>query len=60
MSTTSWQSKAKYNAKAYKVIQVQLKKELVESFNDKLKQDGITKAEFFRRAITKYLDEAEE
>ena len=47
----------KYKAKAYKQIKVEYKKELVEALNEKLKQDGITKAEFFRRAIKNYLDE---
>ncbi len=47
----------KYKAKAYKQIKVEYKKELVEALNEKLKQDGITKAEFFRRAIKNYLNE---
>ena len=55
MSQTSWQSKAKYNAKTYKVIQVQLKKELVEAFDQKLSAEGKTKAAFFREAIERYL-----
>ncbi len=55
MSDTSWQVKAKYNAKAYKVVQVQLKKELVAAWEEKLATDGLTKAEFIRRAIQEYL-----
>lgn len=46
----------KYKAKAYKQIKVEYKKEFVEAFEKKLKQDGITKAEFFRRAIKDYLN----
>lgn len=46
----------KYKAKAYKQIKVEYKKEFVEAFEKKLKQDGITKAEFFRRAIKNYLN----
>lgn len=45
----------KYKAKAYKQIKVEYKKEFVEAFEKKLKQDGITKAEFFRRAIKDYM-----
>lgn len=47
----------KYKAKAYKQIKVEYKKELVEAFEQKLKEDGIGKAEFFRRAILDYLGE---
>ncbi len=47
----------KYKAKAYKQIKVEYKKEFVEAFIEKLKQDGISKAEFIRSAIKKYLDE---
>ncbi len=45
----------KYKAKAYKQIKVEYKREFVEEFEAKLAQDGITKAEFFRRAIKSYL-----
>lgn len=47
----------KYKAKAYKQIKVEYKKELVEALEQKLKADGISKAEFFRRAILDYLEE---
>ena len=46
----------KYKAKAYKQIKVEYKKEFVEAFEEKLKSDGISKAEFFRRAINEYLN----
>ena len=45
----------KYKAKAYKQIKVEYKREFVEAFEEKLKQDGISKAEFFRRAIKNYM-----
>lgn len=45
----------KYKAKAYKQIKVEYNREFVESFEEKLKADGITKAEFFRQAIKKYM-----
>ena len=45
----------KYKAKAYKQIKVEYKREFVEAFEEKLKQDGISKAEFFRRAIKDYI-----
>ncbi len=57
MGKTSWQAKAKYNAKTYKVIQVQLKKELVEQFEQKLSKDNMSKSEFIRQAILSYLGE---
>lgn len=47
----------KYKAKAYKRITVEYKRELIEAFEEQLKKDGIKKAEFFRNAITKYLEE---
>lgn len=47
----------KYKAKAYKQIKVEYNREFVEAFETKLKQDKITKAEFFRRAIKSYLEE---
>ena len=46
----------KYKAKAYKQIKVEYKKEFVDAFNEKLKKDGIKKADFFRKAIQEYLD----
>ena len=45
----------KYKAKAYKQIKVEYKREFVEAFEEKLKQDGISKAEFFRGAIKDYM-----
>lgn len=47
----------KYKAKAYKQIKVEYKREFVEAFENKLKADGISKAEFFRRAIKSYMGE---
>lgn len=45
----------KYKAKAYNQIKVEYKREFVEAFEEKLKQDGISKAKFFRRAIKDYM-----
>lgn len=45
----------KYKAKAYKRIKVEYNREFVEKFESKLKDDGISKAEFFHRAINEYL-----
>lgn len=56
MGNTSWEVKAKYNKKVYKTITLQLKINLVEKLNEKLKQDGMSKAEFFRQAIENYLN----
>ena len=55
MSNTSWQVKAKYNKKVYRNISVQLNKELVERWENKLSEDNIGKSEFIRNAIKAYL-----
>ena len=47
----------RYKAKSYKQIKVEYNREFVENFEQKLKADGISKAEFFRRAITAYINE---
>lgn len=57
MSKTSSKVKDKYNKRVYKPISVKLKKELVEDFEKKLTQDGISKAEFIRRSIVQYLND---
>lgn len=54
--STSWQVKAKYNSKAYRSITVQLKKELVEQWEDKLKETNMGKSEFIRNAIISFLE----
>ena len=48
----------KYKAKSYKQIKVEYNREFVEKFEAKLKNDGISKAEFFRQAIKQYLGDA--
>ena len=50
----------KYKAKAYKQIKVEYNREFVESFEQKLKEDKISKAEFFRKAINEYLNTAKQ
>lgn len=55
MSNTSWKVKAKYNKKVYKRVAVDLDKELVAKWEEKLKADNISKAEFVRTAINSYL-----
>jgi predicted DNA binding CopG/RHH family protein len=52
---TSSAVKQRYNEKVYKQVNVQLKKELVEQWTEKLQNDGISKAEFIRNAIEEYL-----
>jgi len=59
MGTTSWQVKRKYNEKHYKKVVADIDRELVEQWENKLKQDSISKAEFIRRSIKKYLESAE-
>lgn len=56
MSTTSWQVKQRYNKKVYRSIGVQLKKELVEEWEEAIKEENISKSEFIRRAIIQYLE----
>ena len=56
MGKTSSEVKNRYNAKVYKGISVQLKKELVSDWETKLAADGISKAEFIRKAINSYLE----
>lgn len=55
MGKTSSAVKQRYNEKVYKQVNVQLKKELVEQWTEKLQNDGISKAEFIRNAIEEYL-----
>jgi len=56
MGKTSTQVKQRYLDKAYSQIAVRLQKDLVAQWEEALKADGISKAEFIRRAITQYLD----
>lgn len=55
MGKTSTQVKQRYLDKAYSQIAVRLQKDLVAQWEDAIKSDGISKAEFIRRAITEYL-----
>lgn len=57
---TSTAVKRRYNDKAYKMVRAELKKELVTEWETRLLQDGISKAEFIRRAIVKYLEDTNE
>ena len=56
-SNTSWQVKARYNSKVYKRITADIDKNLVARWEEKLKSDGIGKAEFIRNSIKNYLGE---
>lgn len=49
------ESVKKYKAKAYKQIKVEYPRDFVEKWEVAIKEDGITKAEFIRRAIKEYL-----
>lgn len=57
MSNTSWQVKARYNKKVYKSVSVQLSKDLVARWEERLQADNIGKSEFIRNAIKAYLGE---
>ena len=50
---------SKYQKKNYTKIQVNIKKELAEKFEQKLKEDGILKTEFIRLKILEYIGETE-
>lgn len=53
---TSTAVKRRYNKKVYRTITIQLKKELVGEWEEAIKEDEISKAEFVRCAITQYLE----
>lgn len=55
MGRTSTEVKQRYLDKAYAQIAVRLPKDLVKEWSDRIQKDGISKAEFFRRAINEYL-----
>lgn len=55
MGKTSSAVKQKYNNKVYSQINIRLPKELVRSWEERLQKDNISKAEFLRGAINKYL-----
>jgi conjugal transfer/entry exclusion protein len=57
MGKTSSAVKQRYNEKAYTQVSTRLKKDLVSAWEGKLAADGITKAEFMRGAIQRYLCE---
>ena len=48
---TSWQVKARYNAKAYRSFSTRIKPELSGRIDEYLKRESISKSEFLRRAI---------
>lgn len=56
-SNTSSEVKNRWNKAHYKQVATQLDKELVERWEEKLKADNISKAEFIRNAIKSYLNE---
>lgn len=56
-SNTSSAVKNRWNKAHYKQITVQLNKDLVIRWEEKLKADNIGKSEFIRNAIKAYLGE---
>ncbi len=56
-SNTSSAVKNRWNKAHYKQITVQLDKELVMRWEEKIKSESITKSEFIRNAIKKYMGE---
>ena len=57
MGKTSSAVKQKYNDKTYTAVNVSIRKELVACWADEIAKDGISKAEFVRNAMLKYLNE---
>ena len=55
MSKPSYEVIKRYKDKTYKKISIDLHKELAEKWESRLAEDGITKAEFLRKAINEYL-----
>lgn len=53
---TSSAVKRRYNEKTYKIVRASLRKELVIEWEENIKKDNLTKAEFIRRAIIQYLE----
>lgn len=49
----------RYKNKVYKRVVADIKKDLVEQWEEQLKKDGIGKSEFIRNAIIKYLSKAD-
>lgn len=53
---TSTSVKRRYNEKTYSVVRASIKKELVAKWEEAIKKDNISKAEFIRQAINQYLE----
>lgn len=56
MSKTSWQVKARYNAKAYGNISVRLPKELVDDFKNECASRKVSQAQVFKKAIEDFIN----
>lgn len=55
MGNTSYAVQKRYRDKNLRKVSIDLKIELADKWEAKLKNDGITKAEFLRNAINDYL-----
>ncbi|MCL2049770.1 MAG: hypothetical protein FWG87_13705 [Defluviitaleaceae bacterium] len=56
-TTTSWQVKQRYNRKVYTKINADLPKELVATFKLATKQQGVSIASVFRKAMEQFIQE---
>lgn len=56
-SNTSSAVKNRWNKAHYRQITVQLDKDLVSRWEEKIKTENISKSEFVRRAIKEYMGE---
>ena len=56
MGNTSYAVQKRYRGKTLRKVSIDLKIDLADKWEEKLKEDGISKAEFLRNAINSYLN----
>jgi hypothetical protein len=57
MGNTSYAVQKRYREKTLRKVSIDLKIELADKWEEKLTEDGITKAEFLRNAINNYIED---
>lgn len=55
MSNTSWQVKARYNAKTYGTVTAKLPKAIVTEFKKQCTDRGISQSQIIRKAIEDFI-----
>lgn len=56
MGNTSYEVQKRYRDKTLRKVSIDLKIELADKWESKLREEGMTKAEFIRNAINDYLN----